>query len=67
MLIRRDHPLGSKWTCGECGEPIASAHSCTDCHNLLCDACVTRTHRVPAGAEVGKVCVFVAEQELAVA
>jgi hypothetical protein len=61
MLIHRDHPTGQKWNCGECGVSIAAGYSCSDCHTILCEGCVGRTHRVPAGAETGKVCVLVAE------
>jgi hypothetical protein len=61
MLTHRDHPTGSKWTCGECGVSIQSGHSCDECHNILCDACAPKTHRVPAGAEAGKICLLVTE------
>ena len=61
MLIPRDHPTGSKWTCGECATSMTSCLSCSDCHTVLCDACAPKTHRVPAGAEVGKVCLLVTE------
>lgn len=65
MLILRDHPTGSKWTCGECSASIGSAYSCDECHTLLCDACAARTHRVPAGTEVGKICLLITELPLA--
>lgn len=61
MLIPRDHPTGSKWTCGECAKAIASGLSCADCHNVLCPDCAARTHHVPAGQDAGKVCLLVTE------
>lgn len=67
MLIHRDHPTGSKWTCGECSASIGSAWSCDECHNLLCESCATRTHRVPAGSEAGKICMLVIEPALSLA
>ncbi len=61
MLARHDHPLGQHWYCGECGAKVASAHSCDECHNLLCDDCAPRTHSVPCGPEAGKICLLVIE------
>ncbi len=61
MLFHREHPTGSKWTCGECSRPIGDGYSCADCHNVLCSDCAARTHHVPAGTEAGRVCLLVTE------
>jgi len=65
VLTHRDHPTGSSWTCGECSKSIKAGWSCDSCHNILCADCAPKTHRVPAGAEVGKICLLITELPLA--
>jgi len=67
MLTLRHHPTGWAWLtwyCGECGVDLkakgeCSGMSCSDCHTVLCPACASKTHHVPAGVDAGKVCLLV--------